>query len=249
MEQKEINENAIIIEIRAGTGGEEAGLFVKDLFQSYSKYAINKNWEQQIIDSNHNASGGYKKIIFQLKGPNAWSVFKHEGGVHRVQRIPQTEKDGRVHTSTVTIVTLPKYKQLSQVEIDPSDIKIDFFKSSGPGGQNVNKRETAVRITHLPTGIIVSSQAGRTQGGNRENALTILKIKLIQKDEEEKGSKKEDRRKKQASHAERAIKIRTYNFPRNQLTDHRINKSWHNLEDIMKGKLDSVIKKTNKFLN
>jgi peptide chain release factor 1 len=249
MGQKEINENAIIIEIRAGAGGEEAGLFVKDLFQSYSKYATNKNWEQQIIDLNHNISGGYKKIIFQLKGPKAWPIFKHEGGVHRVQRIPQTEKEGRVHTSTVTIVTLPKYKQLSQVKIDPSDIKTDFFKSSGPGGQNVNKRQTAVRITHLPTGIAVSSQAGRTQRGNRENALTLLKIKLIQKDEEEKGLKKGERRKKQASHAERATKIRTYNFPRNQLTDHRINKSWHNLEDIMRGKLDSVIKKTNKFLN
>ena len=249
MEQKEINENAIIIEIRAGTGGEEAGLFVKDLFQSYSKYATNKNWEQQIIDLNHNVSGGYKKIIFELKGSKAWLLLKHEGGVHRVQRIPQTEKEGRVHTSTITIVTLPKYKQLSQVEIDLSDIKIDFFKSSGPGGQNVNKRETAVRITHLPTGITVSSQAGRTQRGNRESALTLLKIKLIQKNEREKGLRKGEIRKEQASHAERAAKIRTYNFPRNQLTDHRINKSWHNLEDIMKGKLDPVIKKTNKFLN
>jgi len=249
MEQKEINENAIIIEIRAGTGGEEAGLFVKDLFQSYSKYATNKDWEEQIIDLNHNVSGGYKKIIFELKGPKAWLMLKHEGGVHRVQRIPQTEKEGRVHTSTITIVTLPKYKQLSQVEVDLSDIKIDFFKSSGPGGQNVNKRETAVRITHLPTGITVSSQAGRTQRGNRESALTLLKIKLIQKNEREKGIRKGEIRKEQASHAERAAKIRTYNFPRNQLTDHRINKSWHNLEDIMKGKLDPVIKKTNKFLN
>ncbi len=249
MEQKEINENAIIIEIRAGTGGEEAGLFVRDLFQSYSKYATSKGWEQQIIDLNYNTSGGYKKIIFQLKGTEAWLMLKNEGGVHRVQRIPQTEKEGRIHTSTVTVVTLPKYKHLSQVKIDPSDLKIDFFKSSGPGGQNVNKRQTAVRITHLPTGIVVSSQAGRSQRGNRKNALTLLKTKLIQKNEREKGLKKGERRKNQASHAERAAKIRTYNFPRNQLTDHRINKSWYNLEDIMRGKIDSVLKKTNKFLN
>lgn len=249
MEQKEINDNAIIIEIRAGTGGEEAGLFVKDLFQAYSKYASNRDWKQQIIDLNHNTSGGYKKIIFRLRGVGVWSKLKHEGGVHRVQRIPQTEKEGRVHTSTITVVTLPEHKQSSQRRIEPSDLKIDFFKSSGPGGQNVNKRQTAVRITHMPTGTIVSSQAGRTQRGNRESALTILKAKLIQKEKEEKGSQKGERRKHQAGNAERAVKIRTYNFPRNQLTDHRINKSWHNLEDIMKGKMDSVFKKTNKFLD
>lgn len=243
---------AVIIEIRAGTGGEEAALFARDLFRMYSKYAIGQNWKEKILDSRITELGGFKEIIFELKptrsvahsatggNRNIYSKIKYEAGVHRVQRIPITERSGRIHTSTATVAILPKPKR-AEIKIRPEDLKMDFYRASGPGGQYVNKRETAVRITHLPTNLVVTSQTERSQLQNKENALSILEARLlkgIQKKEETKISKK---RKTQIGWAKRAEKIRTYNFPQNRITDHRIKKSWHNLEKILNGELDPII--------
>lgn len=240
--QKESNldNTAVIIEIRAGTGGEEAALFVKDLFRMYSKYALNQDWKQKTLDSNPTGMGGFKEIIFELSDGNVFSKIKYEGGVHRVQRIPETEKSGRIHTSTASVAILPKPKK-TEIKIRPDDLKIDFYCSSGPGGQYVNKRKTAVRITHLPSGTVVTSQTERNQLQNKENALAILEARIMEKTirlEEEKVSNK---RKTQIGWAKRAEKIRTYNFPQNRLTDHRIKKSWHDLEKIINGNLEPII--------
>lgn len=233
--------DSVIIEIRAGTGGEEASLFAKDLFRMYSKYAQSCGWKQRTLASRSGDLGGYKEIIFELSDRNVFSEMQYEGGVHRVQRIPETEKLGRIHTSTATVAVLPKPKK-TQVKINPSDLKIDLYRSSGPGGQHVNKRETAVRITHLPSGIVVTSQAERNQRQNKDNALTILEAKLLEKKEMADQGKLHEKRKTQIGWAKRAEKIRTYNFPQNRLTDHRIKKSWKNLEEIFEGKLETVIK-------
>jgi len=231
----------IIVEIRAGTGGEEAALFAKDLFRMYSKYAVSSGWQQKILDSKPTELGGLKEITFEVSGSNVFSKMKYEGGVHRVQRIPQTEKKGRIHTSTATVAILPKPKK-AQIQIKPEEMRIDFFRASGPGGQYVNKRETAVRITHLPTGLVVTSQTERSQYQNKENALAILEAKLLEKKEEKDLEKLGQERKTQIKWAKRSEKIRTYNFPQNGITDHRAKKSWHNLEDIVEGKLGTVIK-------
>jgi peptide chain release factor 1 len=240
-EKTELGEQAAIVEIRAGTGGEEAALFAADLFRMYLKYAQTQNWKQKILDSRPSELGGLKEIIFELRNGVVFSKMKYEGGVHRVQRIPKTEKGGRIHTSTVTVAVLPKPKK-AQIKINPGDLKIDFYRASGPGGQYVNKRETAVRITHLPTGIMVTSQTERNQLQNRENALTILEAKLLEKKELEEIESFGQKRRSQIGWAKRAEKIRTYNFPQDRLTDHRVKKSWHNLEEILNGKLNSIIK-------
>lgn len=241
---------AVIVEIRAGTGGEEAALFAKDLFRMYSKYASFQGWQQKILDSRVSEIGGFKEIIFQLKpaspakrGENGgvFSKMKYEAGVHRVQRIPITEKTGRIHTSTVSVAVLPKPKK-AEIKINPQDLKIDFYRASGPGGQYVNRRETAVRITHRPSGIVVTSQTERNQLQNRQNAMAILEAKLLElkkRGEEEEISKK---RKAQIGWAKRAEKIRTYNFLQDRITDHRIQKSWKRLKEILDGKLDLIIK-------
>lgn len=231
---------AVIIEIRAGTGGEEAALFAEDLYRMYSKYAVAQGWGQKILDSHPTELGGFKEIIFEIKGGDVFSKMKYEGGVHRVQRIPKTEKVGRVHTSTATVAILSKPKQ-TEIKIKPNEIKIDFYRSSGPGGQNVNKRETAVRITHLPTGLVVASQTERNQLQNKENALSILAARLLEKKGQEQQLKIGGKRKAQVGWAKRAEKIRTYNFPQDRVTDHRLKKSWHNIEEIMEGKLDKII--------
>jgi len=231
----------IIVEIRAGTGGEEAALFAKDLFRMYSKYAVSSGWQQKILDSKPTELGGLKEITFEVSGSNVFSKMKYEGGVHRVQRIPQTEKKGRIHTSTATVAILPKPKK-AQIQIKPEEMRIDFFRASGPGGQYVNKRETAVRITHLPTGLVVTSQTERSQYQNKQNALAILEAKLLEKKEEKDLEKLGQERKTQIKWAKRSEKIRTYNFPQNRITDHRAKKSWHNLEDIVEGKLGTIIK-------
>jgi len=231
---------AVIMEIRAGVGGEEANLFVADLFKMYSKYAQQQNWKQKILNSNPTELGGFKEIIFELANGDVFSKMQYEAGVHRVQRIPVTEKSGRIHTSTASVAVLPKPKK-TEIKINPQDLKIDFYRSSGKGGQNVNKRETAVRITHLPSGIVVTSQTERNQLQNRENAMAILEARLLEKKELTELTKLDKERKAQIGGAKRAEKIRTYNFPQNRLTDHRLKKSWHNLEQIMEGKLDSVI--------
>ena len=232
---------AVIIEIRAGTGGNEASLFARDLFRMYSRYASSQGWQQRILDSNPSEIGGFKEIVFELKNDNVFSHMKYEGGVHRVQRIPKTEKSGRVHTSTATVAVLPKPKR-AEMEINSKDLKIDYYRASGPGGQYVNKRETAVRITHIPTNLVVTSQTERNQLQNKENALTVLAAKLLENTRKENEERLSGNRKAQIGWAKRCEKIRTYNFPQNRITDHRIKKSWHNLEEIIDGKLRVIVK-------
>ena len=238
---KSEEKGSVIVEIRAGAGGDESCLFVGDIFRMYSKYAQLQNWQQKILNSHPAEIGGFKEIIFELKNGNVFSEMKYEGGVHRVQRIPQTEKSGRIHTSTVSVAVLLKPKS-AQIKIGPDDLKIDFYRSSGPGGQYVNKRETAVRITHLPTGLVVTSQTERNQLRNKEDALAILEARLLEKTQREEEEKVKGKRKDQVGWAKRAEKIRTYNFPHDRVTDHRIKKSWHNIEGILNGKLELIIK-------
>jgi len=231
----------IILEIRAGTGGDEAALFAMDLYKMYSRFAQSKGWSQNIIDSSPTPIGGLKEIIIEINSEEAYNLLKQEGGVHRVQRIPKTEKSGRIHTSTATVAILPKVEE-AEIKINPADLKIDTARSSGPGGQNVNKVETAVRITHLPSGITVFCQTQRSQSQNKEKALEILRAKLYETKQKEQISQIEEQRRVQIKGGERSDKIRTYNFPQNRVTDHRIGKSWHNLEEILDGKLGPIIK-------
>jgi len=239
--QNQENPSAVVVEIRAGAGGEEAGLFAADLFKMYSKCALKQGWQQKVLDSSPTEIGGFKEIIFELKNGDVFSKMKYEAGVHRVQRIPTTEKSGRVHTSTVSVAVLVKPRE-TEIKIRPEDLKIDFYHSSGAGGQYVNKRMTAVRITHLPSGLVVTSQSERSQLQNRQNALSILAARLLQKKEEEESEKIGGKRRTQIGGAKRAEKIRTYNFPQDRLTDHRIKKSWHNLPAIMEGNLEQIFK-------
>jgi len=238
---------SVIIEIRAGAGGEEAALFAANLYRMYSKYAANQTWQQKVLDSNQTELGGFKQIIFELKNSDVFSKMQYEGGVHRVQRIPKTEKSGRVHTSTASVAVLLKPKKAT-FRIRPDELKIDTYRASGPGGQYVNRRETAIRITHLPTNIVVTSQTERSQLQNKENALAILEAKLLEKKEMEQMENLSEKRKEQIKWARRADKIRTYNFPQDRVTDHRIKKSFHNIEAIMDGKLEKMIKKLNQSL-
>jgi len=230
---------AVIVEIRAGVGGDEAALFVGDLYRMYSKYAELKGWKANILDSHSNEIGGLKEIIFEIKGPGVYENMKYEGGVHRVQRIPKTEKSGRIHTSTASVAILVK-PRATEIKIRQEDLKIDIAKASGPGGQNVNKRMTAVRMTHLPTGIMVKSMTERSLPQNKENALAILSAKLLEIKQQEEASKFENKRNVQIGTAKRVEKIRTYNFPQDRITDHRIKKSFHNTESIMQGDLDPI---------
>ena len=240
--------SSIIVEIRAGTGGEEAALFAADLFRMYSKYASSQRWKEKVLDSRPTGLNGFRQIIFELSDGNVLEKLRFEGGVHRVQRIPKTEKGGRIHTSTASVAILPTPSP-AEIKINPSDLKIDFYRASGPGGQYVNRRESAVRITHLPTGIVVTSQAERNQLQNKENALSILKAKLLAKKRESEREKLDEERRAQIKRAERADKIRTYNFPQDRVTDHRIKKSFHRIDQIMDGKLEPIIKALTKRLN
>ena len=242
-----IKPDEAIIEIRAGAGGEEAALFVADLYRMYSRYALNQGWRQDVLDSKPSELGGYKEIVFELAGKEAFLKMQYEGGVHRVQRIPKTEKQGRVHTSTVSVAVLPK-PQEAQIKINPNDVRIEVCKASGPGGQNVNKRMTAVRAIHLPTGIAVTSQTERSLPQNKESALSLLAAKLLEKQEMEQIGTLDEKRRAQIGWAKRAEKVRTYNFPQDRLTDHRVKKSFHNLEAIMDGKMDKLIETINQSI-
>jgi peptide chain release factor 1 len=230
----------IIIEIRAGAGGDEAGLFAADLFRMYSRYAQAKGWEAEIINSNESGIGGFKEIVFEVRGKGAFSRFKYERGVHRVQRVPVTESSGRLHTSTATVAVLPQAEEV-EVDINPDDLRIDIFHSGGAGGQNVNKVATAVRITHLPTGIVSTCQDERSQLRNRTKAMSVLRARLL----DIKRTKQEEaitrQRRSQVGTGDRAEKIRTYNFPQDRLSDHRLGKNLRNLPHIMDGELDELI--------
>lgn len=231
----------IILEIRAGTGGEEAAIFAADISRAYTKFSTSKNFNVVLISVTKSASGGMKEVILEISGNNVWNIFKNESGTHRVQRVPQTEKYGRVHTSTITIAVL-KEPKISEVTLKPSDLKVEYFKASGKGGQHVNVTQSAVRITHLPTGLVVSSQDQRSSHQNKEKALTILQAKLNDLEEQKRLSQLTATRREQIRQGKRAEKIKTYNFPQNRLTDHRSGKSWYNLEDIMEGKMERILK-------
>jgi len=229
-----------IVEIRAGAGGEEASLFAANLFEMYSKYAESKNITVTILDENKTPQNGYKTIVFKLKNKDPYSLMRYEAGVHRVQRVPDTEKSGRIHTSTVSVAVLPEPKR-GKIKINPQDIRMETCKASGPGGQYVNKRETAVRLVHTPTGIVVTSQNERSLQQNKETALSVLEAKIHEEKQRKRREKEESERKSQIGSAMRAEKIRTYNFLQNRVTDHRIEKSWYNLEEILNGDLDEII--------
>jgi peptide chain release factor 1 len=239
--------NEVIIEIRAGTGGEEAALFAGTLFEMYKKYAALQGWQVSALDYSPTTLGGYKNMVFELSGRDVWRKMRYESGVHRVQRIPKTEKSGRVHTSTATVAVLPKAKE-TDIEIRSEDIEASFYRSGGPGGQNVNKVSTAVRILHKPSGLVVSSQEERSQARNKERALEILRTKLLDIKRRQEEGKITEERKRQIGSAERAEKIRTYNFPQDRITDHRIKKSWGNIEKILEGNLEPITEELNKQL-
>ncbi len=238
--EKDNKKGSVIVEIRAGTGGDEAALFAENLFRMYSRYAQSKGWNLKILEANRTEIGGYKEMVFQLKNGDVYSFMKHEGGVHRVQRVPETEKQGRVHTSTISVAVLLKPKK-GKISISPADLKVDTYKASGPGGQYVNKRESAIRITHLPTNIVVASQNERSLDQNKENAMAILEARILEKTEEETQKKLREKRNEQVGTADRSEKIRTYNFSQDRITDHRIKKNWHNIESILNGNLDPII--------
>jgi peptide chain release factor 1 len=230
----------VIVEIRAGAGGDEAGLFAADLFRMYSRYAQTKDWQVNMINSSQSERGGFKEVVFEIKGEGAFSRLKYERGVHRVQRVPVTEASGRIHTSTATVAVLPAVEDV-ELNIDPDDIKVDFFHSGGAGGQNVNKVTTAVRLTHLPTGIVAVCQDERSQLKNRVKAMTVLRARLFDIKQREQSESIDKERRSQVGTGQRAEKIRTYNFPQDRVTDHRINSTFHNLPQILDGELDEVV--------
>jgi peptide chain release factor 1 len=230
----------VIMEIRAGTGGDEAAIFAADLFRMYIKYVERQNWKYEILSQNEIGIGGYKEIIFQVKGKGAYSKLKFESGVHRVQRVPQTEAQGRIHTSTVTVVVLAEVDDV-EVNIPDSDIRVDIYRSAGAGGQNVQKNSTAIRITHIPTGIVIACQDERSQLQNRLRAMSILRARLYEMEDLKRQQELEETRRSQAGTGERSEKIRTYNYPQSRVTDHRINMSIFNLAGVMEGDLEKFI--------
>ncbi|GJQ63124.1 MAG: peptide chain release factor 1 [Melioribacteraceae bacterium] len=232
----------VIMEIRAGTGGEEAALFASDLYRMYSRYAELRNWRMEVMDLNEAGQGGLKEVVVSLQGKSVFGDLKFESGVHRVQRVPATEASGRVHTSAASVVVLPEVEEV-QVDIDPSDLRIDVYRSGGAGGQNVNKVETAIRITHLPTGLVVQCQDERSQLKNRQKAMKVLVARLFDLKAGEQNSEVAAQRKSMVKSGDRSDKIRTYNYPQNRVTDHRIGLTLYNLSNIVEGELNELIEK------
>jgi peptide chain release factor 1 len=230
----------VLLEIRAGTGGDEAGLFAGDLYKMYSRYAESRNWSVEVMDVHATGVGGLKEIIVMVKGKGAFSRLKYERGTHRVQRVPTTETQGRIHTSAVTVAVLPEAEEV-EVEIDPNDLRIDVFRSSGPGGQSVNTTDSAVRITHLPTGLVVSCQDEKSQHKNKAKALKVLRARLLDMMVQEQDAKRSSERKNQVGSGDRSERIRTYNFPQGRVTDHRIGLTLYRLESILQGDVDEII--------
>jgi len=234
------DEKNVIVEIRAGTGGEEAALFAGDLFRMYSRYAENHDWKVEVMTHHTTGVGGIKEIIAMIHGKGAYSEFKYESGIHRVQRVPTTEAQGRIHTSAVTVAVLPEAEDVD-VQIDPSELKIDVYRSTGPGGQSVNTTDSAVRITHLPTGLVVTCQDEKSQLKNKSKALKVLRARLLDKIVQEQNEKRSEERKSQVGSGDRSGRIRTYNFPQGRVTDHRIGLTLYKLDGILEGDLSEVI--------
>ncbi len=230
----------VIIEIRAGAGGDEAGLFARDLYRAYSRYAQNRGWEVDVMDSNPSDVGGYNKIVFEVQGKGAYSRLKYESGVHRVQRVPDTEAQGRIHTSTATVAVLPEADEV-EVKVNPDDLRIDIFHAGGHGGQNVNKVATAVRIVHEPTGVTVVCQDERSQYKNKQRAMAMLRARLFEAEQERHDAEISQARRSQVGGAERAEKIRTYNYPQDRVTDHRCGSTFHGIPRMMDGYWDDII--------
>ncbi len=235
------DDSNIFLEVRAGTGGDEAAIFAGDLFRMYSRYAENKGWQIEVISNSPGEHGGYKEIIARLVGQGAYSKLKFESGGHRVQRVPETESQGRIHTSACTVAIMPEADEIEEIDINPADLKVDTYRASGAGGQHVNKTDSAIRITHLPTGVVVECQDERSQHKNRARAMSVLKARLLAAEEEKKAQEESDTRRQLVGSGDRSGRIRTYNFPQGRVTDHRINLTLYKLEDMMQGNVDMVV--------
>ena len=239
--ENEDDEKDIFLEIRAGTGGDEAGLFVGDLFRMFTRVTERKKWQIELISSRESEKGGFKEVVAKISGKQVYRYLKFESGVHRVQRVPDTESQGRVHTSACSVAVLPEAEELDSIEIDKSEIRVDTFRASGAGGQHVNKTDSAVRLTHIPTGLVVECQDGRSQHKNKAKAMTLLQSKLMEQASNEQIEKQDSERKNMVGSGDRSEKIRTYNFPQNRITDHRIEFSIHSLEAFLDGDMDEMI--------
>ena len=235
------DESDVYLEIRAGTGGDEAAIFAGDLFRMYSRYAEGKSWRIEVLSASEGEHGGYKEIICKVSGRNVYAQMKFESGAHRVQRVPETESQGRIHTSACTVAVLPEAEEVGEIDINPSELRVDTYRASGAGGQHVNKTDSAVRITHLPTGIVVECQDERSQHKNRARALSLLQAKLVAAEEEALANERAETRKLLVGSGDRSERIRTYNYPQGRVTDHRINLTLYKLDEVLQGSLDSII--------